>query len=304
MMFPGASQVLNMSRSKAPPTSPFPHFMTVIGEKIPSGRIQVFPVLPSIAATSSPAASPGETEQPPGALPQLPLTPRSARHPSQCPVPCWGTQAQPCRCCPGTFALLRAKASAEGSKGSMGSGRGQRQGKLWNSPNGDIHSHTETPGMSETRPWGRDNSTITAKLESRPWLACSCWGKKNDEKTTKYLAQAPGPAGWTQPWRAGPWQEPGHRVVSTMGWGWQHSGCFCEVLMAPKLCRTLPAWGGSHRLGRKGLGPSRPSMSQNSLGQDEMLLQPRSPGKMHSCCFPALGTGGDLRQFPLLGCVP
>lgn len=44
--------------------------------------------------------------------------------------------------------------------------------------------------------------------------------------------------------------------------------------------------------------------SQHSLGQDKMLLQPQSPGKIHPWCFPVLATGGELRRFPLLGCVP
>lgn len=117
----------------------------------------------------------------------------------------------------------------------MGSGRGQRQGQLWNSPNGDIHSLTETPSMSETRPWGKDNSTITAKLESRLWLACSCWGKK-DEKITKYLRQAPGPACWTQPWGAGPWQEPGARGCA---YNWMGLEALRVLLWGPCGTRAL-----------------------------------------------------------------
>lgn len=143
--------------------------------------------------------SPGETEQPSRALPCWDPAPSLLGPNSSSPqvlltipasVPCLaqgtvaagtprvstaGASQEP-------FALqglgLSAKRGAEVSKGSMESERGQRQGKIWKCPNGDIHSLTESPIMSETRPWRRDNSTVTASLESRSWLACSAGGKK------------------------------------------------------------------------------------------------------------------------------
>lgn len=192
----------SVSESKAPPTAPFPCFVT---------NFRRFPVLQAPVKQSGlrePSLL-GPAPPQPGCCSPITAVPRALLRDSGC----WAARVQGCRCCPGAFAPqglgLRAKGSAEGSEGSTGRGRGQRQGELWNSPEGDIHSLTETPGMSETRPWGRDNSTITAKLESRPWLACSA-GEKS-RKNNKIPPQAPAPACWTQPWRAGPWQDPGAR---------------------------------------------------------------------------------------------
>ena len=80
-----------------------------------------------------------------------------------------------------------AEASGSGPRGAQRSARAAREvekGRDRESfgtalANGDIHSRqTATQSMSETRPWRRDNSTVTVKLEFKPWLACSRRGKE------------------------------------------------------------------------------------------------------------------------------
>lgn len=77
MMLPGARQVLKMSTSKAQPSSLFPHFLTIIGEKYSISTNCVASHSCHLWPWCTPASQ-GEAEQPPGALPcwpQLLLTP-------------------------------------------------------------------------------------------------------------------------------------------------------------------------------------------------------------------------------------
>lgn len=74
MMLPGASQVLNMSMSKASPSSLVPHFVTIIREKYSIKTTCVASHNCHLWSCCT-AANPGETEQPPGALPCWGLAP-------------------------------------------------------------------------------------------------------------------------------------------------------------------------------------------------------------------------------------
>lgn len=159
MMLPGASQVLNMSMSKAPPSSLVPDFVTITGEKYSIRTNCVAGHSCHLWSCCTPVSW-GETEQPPGALPcwaQLLLTPWSCSSPQ--PVSCallggqWllghsgaaGSSQEPLPCRAGGSGPREVQRSVRAA-GEVGEGRG------FGTALTDIHSLTETPSMSETRP--------------------------------------------------------------------------------------------------------------------------------------------------------